>query len=428
MIHWYALSEFAKKLCHQTNRNEIWKNLDELLQKIKIAHSWGIFESEQYQAIHIIQDDNSTWHEIGTKMGELYQLNNGGWKISLAISPDLILHIENPKEITRNFQDFLVILSCLLQLWLGQEKNKTPIAKRLKIPLDISLNTGKEIDEAPTEIIIAKPLSHFSLRSQLTFDYKKIIGESIALIDVLRTIDKIAPSDKIPVLIQGESGTGKELIAQAIHENSPRKDKPFLSENCAAIPETLLESELFGYTKGSFTGAYQDKKGLFEIAHTGTLFLDELGDMSQGMQKKLLRALQEGEIRPVGGKQVKKVDVRLIAATNKNLVEEMKQGRFREDLFYRLNVVNIVLPPLRQRGKDIMLLFQYFIAEQSKNMNKPIPIIEPEVEDFLLHYSWPGNIRQMQNEAKRIMALLDGNSITKKELSQEIIKNTRKEP
>ncbi|HNZ65994.1 MAG TPA: sigma-54 dependent transcriptional regulator, partial [Planctomycetota bacterium] len=257
-------------------------------------------------------------------------------------------------------------------------------------------------------------------RKDLKYPYPEIIGNSPALIEVLEILDKIVATE-VPILIQGESCTGKELIARAIHAYSSRVDKPFITENCAAIPESLLESELFGHTKGSFTGAYQDKKGLFEIAHTGSLFLDEVGDMSLSMQKKLLRALQNGEIRAIGAKKSKYVNVRLITATNKDLVQGISDGTFREDLFYRLNVINLVLPPLRDRGSDILLLFQHFLEQNATKMQISIPNISEETKEKLLQYSWPGNIREMQNEVKRILALLDGNIIKTDDLSPEIL-------
>lgn len=257
-------------------------------------------------------------------------------------------------------------------------------------------------------------------RKALLHPYPDIIGNSVELVSILEVLDKIAPKD-VPVLIQGESGTGKELIARAIHKYSNRANKPYVSENCAAIPEGLLESELFGHKKGSFTGAYQNKQGLFEVANTGTIFLDEVGDMSMAMQKKLLRTLQNGEIRAIGAKTVTHVDVRLITATNKNLVQAIQDNVFREDLYYRLNVVNIVLPALRERGNDILLLFQHFLNQQSEKMNRIIPIVHDDTKQVLLKYSWPGNVRELQNEVKRILALLDKNIITPQDLSPGIL-------
>jgi len=255
-------------------------------------------------------------------------------------------------------------------------------------------------------------------RQSLKYDYAEIIGSSKAMLNVLSMMDKVVESE-VPVMIQGESGTGKELIARAIHQFGARKDKPFVTENCAALTETLLESELFGYVRGAFTGAVANKKGLFEVAHTGTLFLDEMGDMSPGLQKKLLRALQEGEIRPVGGKRLKKVDVRIISATNRNLKQMMEAGLFREDLFYRLNVVAVHLPALRERKEDIPLLLDHFFKIVSKKSGVPIKSMTPETIEYLTHYDWHGNIRDMENEVNR-MPFMGDDPITPDILSDNI--------
>lgn len=242
----------------------------------------------------------------------------------------------------------------------------------------------------------------------LTFDrahYAEIIGDSPQMLAVFALLDRVAMSN-IPVLIQGESGTGKELIAKAVHKNSPRRDKAFVTENCAAIPETLLESELFGYKRGAFTGADRERKGLFETAHKGTLFLDEVGDMSLNMQKKLLRALQDGEIRPVGGTAAVKVDVRIVAASNRLLRDMVKAQTFREDLFYRLNGVTIELPPLRERKVDIEPLARFFIARVAKEMGRAAPELGSAAIAALVQYRWPGNIRELENEVRRCLALL----------------------
>jgi len=207
------------------------------------------------------------------------------------------------------------------------------------------------------------------------------------------------------VVIQGESGTGKELVARAIHFNGPRKGARFVSENCAAIPEALLESELFGHVRGAFTGAVKDKPGLFEVASGGTLFLDEIGDMPLDMQKKLLRALQEGEIRRVGSKNATKVDVRIISASNQDLRAGMKAGTFREDLFYRLNGVTVGLPPLRERREDIPLLVEHFLEVIAVEMRTPRRRANPAAMALLMAYRWPGNVRELENEVRRAVAL-----------------------
>jgi two-component system NtrC family response regulator len=232
------------------------------------------------------------------------------------------------------------------------------------------------------------------------------MGSSKRMLDIFGILDRISTS-AAPVLISGESGTGKELIANAVHQNSPRKGKVFVSENCGALTETLLESELFGYVKGAFTGAHKDHKGLFELATSGTLFLDEVGDMSQSMQKKLLRVLQEGVIRRVGGKDYISVDVRTISATNKELLEEVRAGNFREDLYYRLNVINLTLPPLRERKEDIPELVETFLAGLASETGLE-KMIEPAAMQYLIQHSWPGNIRELLNEIKRLHTLSDG--------------------
>lgn len=251
-------------------------------------------------------------------------------------------------------------------------------------------------------------------------NYADIIGESPAIMRVFRLLDRIAHAN-VPVLIQGESGTGKELVAGALHRNSPRRDKPIVAENCAAIPETLLESELFGYKRGAFTGADRNKTGLFKVADGGTLFLDEIGDMSLSMQKKLLRVLQDGEIRPVGSNEVFHVDVRIISASNKNLKEMVARREYREDLYFRLNTITVNVPPLRDRPEDIALLVDFFVGRISKEMDcKPAPL-SAEALKALEKYRWPGNIRELENEMRRCLALLgDGTEIGLQLLSDEI--------
>ena len=236
--------------------------------------------------------------------------------------------------------------------------------------------------------------------------------------EIFHILDQVTDSD-VPVLIQGESGTGKELIARALHFNSKRKDHPFVSENCSAIPETLLESEFFGYEKGAFTGADQDKPGLFEIANGGTLFLDEISEMNLDMQAKLLRVLQEGEIRRVGGKKTIRVDVRLISACNRDLAEEVRKKRFRSDLFYRINVITIELPPLRERKEDIPLLVEHFLQRGAKKIGRK-KRISPRALEYLMEYDWPGNVRELENEIERAMVLAE-DVITPDVLSPSIL-------
>ena len=247
------------------------------------------------------------------------------------------------------------------------------------------------------------------LRLQLGQVYQPgtIIGSSPAMQEVYKTIGRVAASTAT-VLIRGESGTGKELVAQAIHFNSNRHQGPLVKLNCAALPESLLESELFGHERGAFTGAVGRKTGLFELAHGGTIFLDEIGEISPATQAKLLRVLQEKEIQRVGGTETLKIDVRIVAATNKNLERAVKEGAFREDLFFRLNVVPIFLPPLRERKEDIPLLAQYFLSKYSREFDKPVTGVSPEAIRLLNNYAWPGNIRELENVCERAVIMAQG--------------------
>ncbi len=248
------------------------------------------------------------------------------------------------------------------------------------------------------------------------FDRRNLIGQSEPVVRLLETVAQVAPSEAT-VLITGESGTGKELIAGAIHFNSHRKNGPFVKINCAAITETLLESELFGHEKGAFTGADRRKEGRFVQAHGGTLFLDEISEMSLPMQVKLLRVLQEREVTRVGGDQVLQVDVRMITATNRNLEEWVQEGKFREDLFYRLNVINLEVPPLRQRRPDIPLLAQHFLETLSAKNQKTIKGFTPGAMDRLIRYDWPGNVRELMNAVERAVVLSKSEMIAETDLS-----------
>ena len=239
---------------------------------------------------------------------------------------------------------------------------------------------------------------------QQTYSFKEIIGRSQPMQKVYELMESIIDSD-ITVLISGESGTGKELVARALHYNGPRKDKPFMALFCGALPENLLESELFGHKKGAFTGATADKKGLFETADGGTFFLDEIGDLSIKIQTELLRVIQEGEIKRIGENYLRHVDVRIIAATNKNLDELVKTGQFREDLYYRLNVIKIHLPPLRVREGDVPLLAHYFLDKYAAKSKKQIQGFSPEAIARLNHFHWPGNIRELENTIERAALL-----------------------
>jgi DNA-binding NtrC family response regulator len=247
----------------------------------------------------------------------------------------------------------------------------------------------------------------------------KIIGKTPAMLEVYKTVARVAPT-KSTVLILGESGTGKEMIARAIHEHSPRATRPFVAVDCGALTESLLESELFGHMRGSFTGAVSDKKGVFEESHGGTCFLDEVGGISASLQARLLRVLQEHEVRRVGGRDWIGVDVRVVAATNYNLAEAVKQGMFRRDLFYRLNVVTIQLPPLRERPEDIPLLADHFLKHYCAENNKDVATISDRAMELLCAYTWPGNIRELENAIEQAVALSFQPVLTPEDLPREV--------
>jgi DNA-binding NtrC family response regulator len=278
-------------------------------------------------------------------------------------------------------------------------------------------------------LIVKRALENSSLKRQnrelldqlrKKYSFENIIGKSAPMKKVFETIELVAPS-RANVLIYGESGTGKEMIADAIHHNSPREEKSYIKVHCAALPETLLESELFGHEKGAFTGAIARKRGRFELAHLGSLFLDEVGEIPPQTQVKLLRVIQEREFERVGGELPLKVDVRIISATNKNLKEEVESGRFREDLYYRLDVVSIHVPPLRDRRDDVPLMVHKFMEEFSKENNKEVEGITNGALQALISYNWPGNVRELRNVIESIVVLTKGNIITEQDLPQYVL-------
>jgi two-component system response regulator AtoC len=277
------------------------------------------------------------------------------------------------------------------------------------------------------ELLIEKLVKHqrlieenYSLQQKLDerYRFEEIIAKSPKMQRVIEVIKVIANSNAT-ILITGDSGTGKELVARAIHSQSHRRCKPFVAVSCAALPESLLESELFGHEKGAFTGAYSQKKGKFEVANRGTLFLDEVGEMSANIQVHLLRVLEEKEFTRVGGNELIKVDVRVISATNKDIKKALANGEFREDLYYRLNVVSVELPPLREREEDIPLLAQHFLRKFAVENRKEITGFSPEATDFLLKYEWPGNVRELENAIERAVILAKGSLIEVADLPQE---------
>lgn len=297
----------------------------------------------------------------------------------------------------------------------------------------------KPFNPEEISLVIKKLIEHqrllkenIRLRRELTkrFKFQDLIGKSPEMLKVYEMIKTVAPT-KSTILIRGESGTGKELVARAIHELSPRKNYPFIPVACGAMPESLLEAELFGYEKGAFTGAISQYKGRIEMADKGTLFLDEIGDISPKTQVDLLRVIQEREFKRLGGKEIIKVDVRIIAATNKNLEEMIKNNAFREDLYYRLNVIMVVVPPLRQRKQDLPMLIEYFLDKYSLETGKQVEKISPSVMGILMDYDWPGNVRELENVIEHCVVVCKEKEITVDDLpptfaKKEMIKTSLK--
>ncbi len=290
----------------------------------------------------------------------------------------------------------------------------------------------KPFDKEELKFVISKALEKFKMDKELevyhkkeeVVDFKDILTKNPNMLRICEIAKKVARKGTSPVLLQGESGTGKELLAKALHYSSPRKDKPFIICNCAAIPHTLLESELFGHEKGAFTGALKKKRGLFELADGGTIFLDEIGEIDLSLQVKLLRAIEEHSFYRVGGSVPIQVDVWVIAATNKNLEEQVKEGNFREDLYYRLKVIPITLPPLRERKEDIPYLVRHFLKEFSKEFKCKEKRFSKEAMEILKSYHWKGNIRELKNVVERVVLLCEDDVIRPYDLPYEIRKNS----
>ncbi|OGW14129.1 MAG: hypothetical protein A3G93_03740 [Nitrospinae bacterium RIFCSPLOWO2_12_FULL_45_22] len=315
------------------------------------------------------------------------------------------------KETISNFESFIT----------NNEEHRIPV----------NINTDLLYDDEGNLIGIIEVFRDISqikeLKERLTdlYQFDNIVTKDRRMKEILAILPSVAQS-KSTVLIEGESGTGKELIAKAIHNNSLRKDKPFVAVNCAAIPETLIESELFGHVKGAFTGAYQDRVGRFERANHGILFLDEIADMSLSTQAKLLRVIQEEKFERVGGSKTIEVDVQVIAATNKGLLKAVREGKFREDLYYRISVFPITLPPLRERKEDIHLLITHFIEKFNKEMGKSINNISPQAMNVLMNYYYPGNIRELRNIIEHSFICSRGNTILPEHLPRELLKEEQR--
>lgn len=383
------------------------------------------------KAVILVVDDD-TAHRTMLKA----HLGGEGYEIVEADDGDVAIHLAREREID------LVLLDLKMKRVGGMEALEAIQETKPALPVIIitafssvenaveAMKKGafdyvtKPVDAAELALTVERALSFERLQQENAalkerlgekFDFGNIIGSSRPMRELFETLALVAPSDAT-VLITGESGTGKELVANAVHQNSPRSDGPFVKVNCAALHENLLESELFGHEKGAFTGAAEQRKGRFELAHKGTLFLDEIGDMSPTTQAKILRVLQEGEFERLGGTKSIRVDVRLIAATHKDLQQMVAEGSFRQDLFFRLSVVPLELPPLRERAEDIPTLAGHFLEKYSAKNRKDIRGLHPEALDALLAYAWPGNIRELENTLERAVILCLGEQITLREL------------
>ena len=295
------------------------------------------------------------------------------------------------------------------------------VLEALSGPVAIAIENAKLYQRVrQSEALLKEEVATLQKEMARRQQFTEIVGKGPAMDRIFALMESAIPTP-ITVLLQGETGTGKELIARAIHYNGPRQERPFVTVNCGALQDTLLESELFGHKRGSFTGAVADKAGLFEVAHGGTIFLDEIGETSPALQVKLLRVLQEGEIQRVGETHQRKVDVRVISATNRDLEEEVKERRFRPDLYYRLSVFPVLVPPLRERREDILLLVSHFLKHSSEKLGKQVKNADQEAMRLLAQYSWPGNVRELENEIERAVALTPpGAAVTTEYLSEKL--------
>src|SRR5713101_1267670 len=373
--------------------------------------------------ILVAEDDRSL------REGLVQAMNRGGYKVQVAQSGR-----EAMEKIEKQVFD-LVIAGCRVGGGDGLEILKKARSTNSGTLVIVTGENGSAAAEAmrsgafdyvqnslaieAIELKIQRAMEHQRLVTRLSSmtepltdlaDRYGLIGSSPAMKEIFRVIDKVASSNAT-VLIQGETGTGKERVAEAIHRNSARRDAPFVRMNCASLPDNLLESELFGHEKGAFTGADQMRSGRFEMANDGTLFLDEVGNMSANTQAKVLRAIQNQEFERLGGSRTMKVDVRIIAATNVNLEVAIKEGRFREDLFYRLNVVNVVVPPLRERTEDILPLAEHFLRRFARELRRRLTSFSPEAVKRLQEYSWPGNVRELENSVERAVLMCEGETL-----------------
>jgi len=371
--------------------------------------------------------NSSGYEAITAPNGELgiKELDNDYYDLVLT---DLMMPDVDGMEILNHVVTKLPKTMCIIFTGYGTIKSSVDAIKNGAFDYITKPITSDELLVVMEKALKFKSLEEENIRLKKElrqiYRYDNIIGTSTAINQIYGLIEKVSDTDST-VLIIGASGTGKELITRAIHYNSSRSDKPLVVINCGAIPEQLLESELFGHEKGSFTGAYRSRIGRFEMANGGTIFLDEIGEMSPALQVKLLRVLQEQKFERVGGTKTIHIDVRVIAATNKNLTIAINKGKFREDLYYRLNVIPIKVPPLKKRKSDIPLLIDFFMKKFQKGKEKRITGFSPEGMDAMLAYDWPGNIRELENAIKRFTVLCDGQVVSFDDLPEHIQQNSR---
>jgi two-component system response regulator PilR (NtrC family)/two-component system response regulator HydG len=330
---------------------------------------------------------------------------------------DMLAEIRAPVDPT-NAPPHVVVITAFGSIETAKRALKLGAHDYITKPFEID-DLVVAVEKALDERTLRREVARLRKEVARPYRFENIIGKSPPMQDVFALIRRLS-SSSVNVLITGESGTGKELVARALHYNSPRVKKPFVAVNCAAIPDTLLESELFGYKRGAFTDARVDRPGMFLEADGGTIFLDEIGDLTPALQAKLLRVLQEKEVRPLGAARPEKVDVRVLSATNRDLAQRMSEGAFREDLFYRLNVIEVVLPPLRDRAEDVLPLADHFLGEAAGRTGKPINQFTQAALKILLAYPWPGNVRELENVIERAVALAEGEQIGPDDLPSQV--------
>ncbi|WP_100330031.1 sigma-54-dependent transcriptional regulator [Bacillus xiapuensis] len=376
------------------------------------------FALEHQYSVTVCTDVQKAYDHLRLRPAEIVLLD---WRLGTADGLDVLLEVKKIQPAAQ-----VIMMTAYGTIESSVEAMKRGAYHYITKPLDIE----------ELEVLLEKALEHQALHNQIrelsrTIEkmqgYDQMIGESPAMRNIFSFIERVKDIDS-SVLIYGESGTGKELVARAIHRQGKRKDGPFISVNCAAIPEALLESELFGYEKGAFTGAVRSQIGKVAAAHGGTLFLDEIGEMPQALQAKLLRVFQEKEVTPLGAAKARKVDIRIISATNRDLPKMVEEGLFREDLYFRLNVIPVKLPRLHERKEDIPLLIQHFLKKCAEEMQRPLPALSQEAYDKLLSYDYPGNIRQLANILEYAVAMAKEHIIVPEDLPVSVQGENKRQP